>query len=83
MGEIDNADLYYYLVVMIVYCIDMYLFLIFAYMIVQINKMRAMLISDSEEELICKIKSLDRRWAVFMAIYLVVSIILTAGWSFI
>jgi hypothetical protein len=83
VGEMDNADLYYYLVVTIVYCIDMYLFLIFAYMIVQMHKMRAMLISDSQEELTCKIKSLERRWAIFMAIYLVVSILLMAGWSFI
>ena len=83
VGEIDNADLYYYLVFTIVYCIDVYLFLIFVYMIFQMYKMRAMLETDSEEELMCKITRMDRRQTVFMVSYLILSAILIASWSFI
>lgn len=60
-GEIENADLYYYIVFTIVYCIDIYLFLIFVYMVVQMYKMRAMLMSDSEEEMMHDIKRLECR----------------------
>lgn len=60
-GKIENADLYYYIVFTIVYCIDIYLFLIFVYMVVQMYKMRAMLMSDSEEEMMHSIKRLEFR----------------------
>lgn len=65
------------------YCIDTYVFLIFIYMIVQMYKMRAILTSDSEQELSCKIKSLEKHWAIFVASYLVVWFILAISWGFI
>ena len=61
VGEIEHADLYKYIVFTIVYCIDVFLFLIFVYMVVQMYRMRAMLISDTEEEMMYKIRKLERR----------------------
>lgn len=52
-------------------------------MIVQMYKMSAILTSDSEEELQCNIKRIDRHWAIFVACYLVVWIILAVSWGFI
>ena len=52
-------------------------------MVVQMFKMRAILTSDSEQELVCKIKRLERHWAIYVASYLFVWIILALSWGFI